>query len=114
MEGSAATGPHPCASPPGSTPIAYDCFGYAVAVAGDTGVAGASGEASNATRVNGAQGNNSTGGAGAAYVFATAYPAPEISVMGTAGATQPITARRVVYLPTSDRLLIDGKACDGE
>jgi hypothetical protein len=46
-----------------------DVFGYAVAVSGDTVVVGASGEGSNATGVNGDQSNNSTPGAGAAYVF---------------------------------------------
>ncbi len=44
---------------------AYDLFGYAVAVDGDTVVAGAYGEAGNGT----GQGNNDAPGAGAAYVF---------------------------------------------
>ena len=46
-----------------------DAFGTAVAVSANTLVAGASGEASNATGVNGQQGNNSAGDSGAAYVF---------------------------------------------
>ncbi len=46
-----------------------DSFGTSVAMWGDTVVVGASGEASNATGVNGDQGNNSAVGAGAAYVF---------------------------------------------
>ena len=46
-----------------------DKFGYAVAVSGDTVVVGASGEASNATGVNGDQTDNSVSSAGAAYVF---------------------------------------------
>jgi len=46
-----------------------DVFGYSVAVSGDTVVVGARNEASNATGVNGDQTNNSSGQAGAAYVF---------------------------------------------
>jgi hypothetical protein len=49
---------------------AGDAFGISVAVSGDTVVAGARGEDSNATGVNGDQGNNSAGDSGAAYVFA--------------------------------------------
>jgi len=44
-------------------------FGYSVAISGDTVAAGASGEASAATGVNGNQGDSSAPGAGAAYVF---------------------------------------------
>ena len=46
-----------------------DEFGYSVAVSGDTAVVGAPEEASNATGVNGNQGDNSANEAGAAYVF---------------------------------------------
>jgi hypothetical protein len=46
-----------------------DLFGISVAVAGDTVVVGAYQEDSNATGVNGAQGDNSATDAGAAYVF---------------------------------------------
>jgi hypothetical protein len=46
-----------------------DNFGYSVAVSGDTVVVGAPVEASNATGINGNQGNNSALEAGAAYVF---------------------------------------------
>lgn len=46
-----------------------DDFGSAVAVSGNTLVVGASEEDSNATGVNGNQGNNSATAAGAAYVF---------------------------------------------
>lgn len=46
-----------------------DNFGYSVAIEGETIVVGASGEASNATGVNGIQTNNSASAAGAAYVF---------------------------------------------
>ncbi len=46
-----------------------DLFGSSVAISGDTVVVGAYYEASNASGVNGNQANNSTGGAGAAYVF---------------------------------------------
>lgn len=48
---------------------AGDEFGFAVAISGDTVVAGAAGEDSNATGVNGNQGDNSTPDSGAAYVF---------------------------------------------
>jgi hypothetical protein len=48
---------------------AGDEFGFAVAISGDTVVAGAAQEDSNATGVNGNQGNNSTPNSGAAYVF---------------------------------------------
>ncbi|MBI5585794.1 MAG: FG-GAP repeat protein [Deltaproteobacteria bacterium] len=48
---------------------AGDRFGWSVAVAGDTAVIGAVGEASNATGTNGNQGNDSAPGAGAAYVL---------------------------------------------
>ncbi|NOT57501.1 MAG: histidine kinase, partial [Deltaproteobacteria bacterium] len=48
---------------------ANDQFGRSVAVAGDTVVVGALGEASAATGVNGTQADNTAGGAGAAYVF---------------------------------------------
>lgn len=62
----------------GWTPRAYlkasnageeDYFGHAVAVSGDTVVVGAYREDSNATTVNGNQGNNSASSAGAAYIF---------------------------------------------
>ena len=46
-----------------------DYFGCSVAIASDTVVVGAYGERSNATGVNGDQGNNSAPAAGAAYVF---------------------------------------------
>ena len=48
---------------------ADDVFGTSVAIAGDTIVVGAYGEASNATGVNGDQTSNSAAFAGAAYVF---------------------------------------------
>jgi hypothetical protein len=48
---------------------AGDLFGYSVAIDGDTVVIGAYGEASNATGVDGNQGDNSALNAGAAYVF---------------------------------------------
>ena len=52
-----------------SNPDPEDSFGYSVAVSGDVLVVGARGEASNATGVNGNQGDNSAPKAGAAYVF---------------------------------------------
>ncbi len=48
---------------------AYDYFGWSVAVSGDTVVVGAPYEDSNATGVNGNQGDNSAQDSGAAYVF---------------------------------------------
>ncbi|MBL8214632.1 MAG: FG-GAP repeat protein, partial [Bryobacterales bacterium] len=48
---------------------AGDNFGAAVAISGETVVVGAPYESSNATGVNGNQGNTSLNGAGAAYVF---------------------------------------------
>jgi hypothetical protein len=48
---------------------AFDQFGTSVAVSGDTVVVGVPREASNATGVNGNQGNNSADASGAAYVF---------------------------------------------
>ncbi len=48
---------------------AWDYFGRAVAVSGDTIVVGAFSEDSNATGVDGDQSDNSAGEAGAAYVF---------------------------------------------
>ncbi|MCB9126044.1 MAG: DUF11 domain-containing protein [Caldilineaceae bacterium] len=48
---------------------AFDQFGYALAVAGDTVVVGAPGEDSNATAIGGDGSNNGAAEAGAAYVF---------------------------------------------
>jgi hypothetical protein len=48
---------------------AFDAFGASVAVNGDTLVVGATGEASNATGVDGNQTDNSSPSAGAVYVF---------------------------------------------
>jgi hypothetical protein len=48
---------------------AGDAFGTSAAISGDTVVVGAFGEDSNATGVNGNQANNSSGLAGAVYVF---------------------------------------------
>ncbi|MEE9344950.1 MAG: FG-GAP repeat protein [Methylococcales bacterium] len=47
----------------------FDGFGFSVAIAGDTVVIGADGEASNATGIDGDQSDNSAIDAGAAYVF---------------------------------------------
>ena len=46
-----------------------DCFGYSVAISGDTIVVGAPYEASSATGIGGDQNSNSASGAGAVYVF---------------------------------------------
>lgn len=52
-----------------SNPGEPDRFGVSVGVSGDTVVVGAYGEDSNATGVNGNQGNNNAVNSGAAYVF---------------------------------------------
>lgn len=52
-----------------SNPDASDAFGVAVAVSGDTVVVGGPGEDSDATGVNGDEGDNSSPESGAAYVF---------------------------------------------
>ena len=52
-----------------------DFFGYAVAISGDEAVVGAYFEASNATGINGNQGDNSATGAGAVYIFTGFEPA---------------------------------------
>ena len=53
----------------------YDALGFSVSMSGDTVVIGAIGEDSNATGVNGNQGNNTVSAAGAAYVFTGFCPA---------------------------------------
>ena len=58
-----------------SNTAAGDQFCSAMAVAGNTLVSGALNEDSNATGVNGAQGNNNAANSGAAYVFSLASPA---------------------------------------
>ena len=52
-----------------SNPEDFDNFGGSIAVSGDIVVVGAKSEDSNATGVNGNQGDNTAGGAGAAYIF---------------------------------------------
>ncbi len=70
-----------------------DWFGESVAISAGTVVVGASDEDSNATGVNGDQGNNSAGVSGAAYVFADTIP-PEV-----------VSIKRVNPNPTSKRLV---------
>ena len=65
---------------------AGDLFGYAVAAAGDTAIISAAGEDSNATGVNGPQGDNSFTNAGAAYVFGgLGSVSPEIEIETPSG-----------------------------
>jgi SAM-dependent methyltransferase len=52
-----------------SNPEIADRFGFTVSLSGDTAVVGAIQESSNATGVNGNQGNNDASVAGAVYVF---------------------------------------------
>jgi hypothetical protein len=64
----------------------YDFFGYPASVSGSTVVVGAYGEDSNASGVNGNEGDNSAVDSGAAYVFDLNAPAaPEIVVEQPAG-----------------------------
>ena len=67
---------------------ADDFFGSAVAISGDTVVVGALAEDSNATGINGDQGNNSATNAGAAYVFVRTG-----TNLGPAGISQSIQLR---------------------
>ncbi|MFT4196228.1 IPTL-CTERM sorting domain-containing protein [Ottowia sp.] len=62
-----------------------DEFGYAVAVAGNTLVAGALGEDSNATGVGGDQADNNASSAGAAYVFAVPDVTTTYTITPSAG-----------------------------
>ncbi|MES2922110.1 MAG: hypothetical protein V4819_11215, partial [Verrucomicrobiota bacterium] len=60
-----------------------DWFGTAVAVSGDTVVAGATGEDGSSAGVNGAQTDNSTFSAGAAYVFIRTYSLTAVADHGS-------------------------------
>ncbi len=77
---------------------AFDDFGFSVSLSGDTFVAGAAGEYSSATGVNGDQSDNSAPGAGAAYVFLRTPgppplgPATVLPMYFTNGQTVPVTA----------------------
>ncbi len=63
-----------------------DQFGFSVAAAGTTAVISASGEASKTTKINGAQDDDSSPNAGAAYVFhGFGSVTPEISVEAPPG-----------------------------
>ncbi|MBL9148250.1 MAG: integrin [Phycisphaerae bacterium] len=62
-----------------SNPGAQDGFGGALAVSGGTVIVGAASEDSNATGVNGVQGNNAASSAGAAYLF---YIPPSLDCNG--------------------------------
>jgi hypothetical protein len=59
---------------------AGDRFGRSLALSGDTVVAGASAEYSNATGVNGDQTDNSLPASGAAYVFTGLGPGPQLAI----------------------------------
>lgn len=64
-----------------------DSFGQAVAISGDTVIAGANREASNATGVNGNQNDNNAYPAGAAYVFTGLGPSPRVESLALSGNT---------------------------
>ncbi len=68
-----------------------DRFGGSLSISGDTVVIGATYEDSNATGVNGDQGDNSAFNSGAAYVFHQKYPPTDISLSNSSVAeNQPI------------------------
>ena len=79
-----------------SNPAYFDFFGYSVAIAGDTVVAGAQFESSDATGVDGDQGNDSAIHAGAVYVF-TGLGAPVLGNISTR-----------LFVETGDNALIGG------
>ena len=58
-----------------------DHFSWAVAVSGNTVVAGAYGEASNATGANGDPNDNSAQASGAAYIFTGFCPGPQLDLL---------------------------------
>jgi trimeric autotransporter adhesin len=68
-----------------SNTAAKDQFGYAVGVSGGTVVVGATTEDSNATGVNGDQGNNSATDSGAAYVFTGLGHGPQLNLSTEVG-----------------------------
>src|SRR5262249_35110035 len=72
--------------------------GGAVAVSGDTGLVGATGESSNAKGVNGNQNDNSAIGSGAAYVFATSAIVP-------CPLTFSVTMQPSILTPADQRLV---------
>jgi len=57
-----------------------DLFGEAVSISSDTLIVAAPGESSNATGVNGEQGNNHASAAGAAYVFSSQALRPDLVI----------------------------------
>ena len=83
-----------------------DVFGASLAISGDTVVAAAPGESSNATGVDGDQSDNSAPGSGAAYVFVgqpTAFTTgPTATILGTARQGQTLTAGEGSPDPTPD------------
>jgi hypothetical protein len=64
---------------------AGDWFGGAVAVSGDTVLAGAPREAGGSSGINGAQGSNAAAASGAGYAFLVTPPAPPEIVVEVAG-----------------------------
>lgn len=98
-----------------------DTFGFSVAVSGNTLIAGATGENSNATGVNGDQNNQSTTGAGAAYAFTVIQLQPDIIIgpLGNdrynrtgAGQTQKLTSKRARQVKTTLKIQNDGEIAD--
>ncbi|MDF1859416.1 MAG: FG-GAP repeat protein [Verrucomicrobiales bacterium] len=98
-----------------------DTFGFSIAVSGNTLIAGATGENSNATGVNGDQNNQSTTGAGAAYVFTVIRHQPDniIGPLGNdrynltgAGQTQKLTSKRARQVKTTLKIENDGEIPD--
>jgi len=77
---------------------ANDYFGYSVAVAGDTVVVGAFGEASSTTGVNSTP-NESAGESGAAYIFSGLGPAPTVAITAVSPnpRTAPVTTMSITF-----------------
>jgi uncharacterized repeat protein (TIGR01451 family) len=72
-----------------------DQFGYNMAISGDTVVVGAFAEASNATGVNGNQGDNTANASGAAYIFQ--FQTPDLSLTKADGGSSVAPGGTVAY-----------------
>jgi trimeric autotransporter adhesin len=77
---------------------AADLFGWSVALSGDTVVVGARFEASNATGVNGNQGDNSSSYAGAAYIFTGLGIGPTLNLAPDGSGGYVISAKGIADL----------------
>ncbi|MFZ5820640.1 MAG: S-layer homology domain-containing protein, partial [Chloroflexota bacterium] len=82
-----------------SNPDVYDWFGYSVSISSNTAVVGAYCEGSNATGVDGNQGDNSAYNAGAAYVYASDTTPPTVVAITRAN-PNPTSAASVDFTVT--------------